>query len=347
MFDIRYLLIIILLGIIIYLIYSIKSTQTKHFEKLKENITSSIEIEFDDINEKLDNFEEMLDKRLGDCNRKIKDLYSLQNKANEVNKMNNQSIINQFNQFDENMEGLDENEEIKNQIFNSVENSVGNKNNNCFIKINQLKNQEKEMFYMSSDHKNNEFSGTSNIQLAEYENFKTKSHSSSSNVSIKKKSKNNVLNIDIDKESENSTVLEVQDGYIKSDYIKSGSPLANSAYNILNETIIKSSSMGKLNNMDSEDLNGFILEKSDLSKDSNNLQNLEDGDFIIKGIDMIQIMRKSEENSSSYKSSDRSDSISSDDPKILDHNFINLNNLDFNKLGINTHARKSKVIDIE
>lgn len=344
MFDLRYLLIIILLGIIIYLIYSIKNTQTKHFEKLKENITSSIEIEFDDINEKLDNFEEMLDKRLGDCNRKIKDLYSLQNKANEVNKMNNQSIINQFNQFDENMEGLDENEEIKNQIFNSVENSVGNKNNNCFIKINQLKNQEKEMFYMSSDHKNNEFSGTSNIQLPEFENLKTKSNSSKSNESIKKKSKYNFLNINTNKESENSTVLEVQDGYIKSDYIKSGSPLANSAYNILNETIIKSSSMGKLNSLDSDDLNEFILEKSNLSKD---LQNLEDGDFIIKGIDMIQIMRKSEENSSSYKSSDRSDSISSDDPKILDHNFINLNNLDFNKLGINTHARKSKVIDIE
>jgi hypothetical protein len=197
---------------------------------------------------------------------------------------------------------------------------------------------------MSSDHKNNEFSGTSNIQLPEFENLKTKSNSSKSNESIKKKSKYNFLNINTNKESENSTVLEVQDGYIKSDYIKSGSPLANSAYNILNETIIKSSSMGKLNSLDSDDLNEFILEKSNLSKD---LQNLEDGDFIIKGIDMIQIMRKSEENSSSYKSSDKSDSMSSDDPQILDHNFINLNNLDFNKLGINTHARKSKVIDIE
>ncbi len=62
MFDIRFLLLIILIGISLYLIYNIYTFQTKNFDKLKESIIGSIEIEFDEINEKLDNFEEMLDK---------------------------------------------------------------------------------------------------------------------------------------------------------------------------------------------------------------------------------------------------------------------------------------------
>lgn len=395
MFDIRYLLIIILLGISIYLIYNIYTTQSRHFDILKENITSSLEIEFDDINEKLDNLEEMLDKRLGDCNKKIKDLYSLQNKVIEVNKMNNQSIINQFNQFDENMEGLDENDEIKNQIFNSVENSVGNnKNNNCFVKINQVKNQDKEMFYMSSDHKNNQFSGTSNINsINEYQNLihkKLKSKSSSSNsstassntsintsksssnksnksntsksdISLKKKSKGKGVNIFVntkDKESDNSMVLEVEDGYIKSNCITSSSPLASSAYKILNDTMLKNGSLSKFNSLDSEDLNGFILGKSNYDQgyqddqDDQFKENLEEsGDFVINGIDMIEIMRKSLDTSDESKSSSNSENSSSmtgDDPKIVDPNFINLSNFDFSGFpGLNRSEKKSKVIDIE
>ena len=50
----------------------------------------------------------------------------------------------------------------KNQIFNSLENSFNPRaNTNCFVKINQVKNPEKEMFYMSSDH--NAQSKTSNL----------------------------------------------------------------------------------------------------------------------------------------------------------------------------------------
>ena len=153
MFNIQFILIIILLGITIYLVYNLYSYQTKQIEKFNEKITTSMEIEFDELNEKLDETNEFVEKKIGECNKKIKDLFSLQNKVNEVNRMNNQSIINQFHQYDEKMDGVEDPDEIKNQIFNSVENSQNNNKNNCFVKLNNVKNQDKDMFYMSSEHK--------------------------------------------------------------------------------------------------------------------------------------------------------------------------------------------------
>ena len=156
MYNIQYLLIIILLGIIIFLIYRLFSYNADKIDKLKENINENINIEFDDINEKLCNIEELIEKKFNDSNKKIKELYSLQNKMNEVNIMNNQSILNQINQYDENVENIVENiDENKNHIFNSAENSSINKQNlnkDFFIKIHP---NDKENFYMSSHSNNN------------------------------------------------------------------------------------------------------------------------------------------------------------------------------------------------
>lgn len=350
------------------MIYNIYSFQTRNFDKLKENITSSIELEFDDINEKLDNLEEIIEKKLGDCNKKIKDLYSLQNKVNEVNKMNNQSIINQFHQFDENMEGVDgiDGDEGKNQIFNSLENSVYNlKNNNCFVKINNVKNQEKEMFYMSSETGNGNINQTNSKNILKESNTsdsksskKSKSTSKSSNSDISINKKTNGYNIfintkNLDKDSENSTVLEVQDGYIKSNCIDAKSPFANSAYKILNKScsnIIKNTSFDKLNSInsgnsdnsddsdDSDDLNGFVLNKSDENS-------LLSGNFVVDGADMMEILKKQSHTQTSNSSnqtksksdeSESSDMISSEDPILLNPNF-----------GVfDIFGKKSKIVDI-
>ena len=71
MFDIRYILIIILLGIIIYLIYNLYSYQSNKVDKLKENISEKIDMEFEDINERMDELEQLIEKRLNDSNKKI------------------------------------------------------------------------------------------------------------------------------------------------------------------------------------------------------------------------------------------------------------------------------------
>jgi hypothetical protein len=292
--------------------------------------------------------------------------------------MNNQSIINQFNQFDENMDGE---EEGKNQIFNSLENSLNNtKNNNCFVKLNQVKNKEKDMFYMSSQtnldnnskfdknkkseikkstnspsSKSSSSSSSSSSSNSSSSNSNSNSNSKSSSSSTSKsKSKSDIsinkktngYNIfvntkNLDRDSENSTVLEFQDGHIKSNCIDSKSPYANSAYKILNEScsnIIKNTSMDKLNSIDSDNLNGFILGNSD-DEFGNNNDSL-DGNFVINGIDMVEIMRKqvdtSTDNSKSSKSSKSSDVTSTDDPRLLNPN-----------LGIfGIFNKKSKIVDI-
>lgn len=133
------------------MVYNYYSFHSNKIERLKENINEKIDLEFEDLNERLDEIENMIEKKIMDCNKKIKDLYSLQNKLNEVNKMNNQSIINQINQYDEAIEDVGCNQ---NQIFDSIGSSIANKvNTNCFIKMNQIKQNDKEVFYMSPDNK--------------------------------------------------------------------------------------------------------------------------------------------------------------------------------------------------
>lgn len=169
MFEIRILLIIILLGLSIYYIYKMYAFNSHILSKATETIVDNMEDKFEDLDEKLadidtklQSIEDLINVRLEVCYKKVNDIYSLQNKVNEITKMNNQSIIHQINQYDEEIEDIDANKQ--NMIFNSVETSLSpqskmNKlNNKCFIKHTNSKNQDREMFYMSSINKNDIYS---------------------------------------------------------------------------------------------------------------------------------------------------------------------------------------------
>ena len=251
MFDFRYLLIIILVGISLYLIYNLYSFHSAKVDKLKENILESFEIECEEINEKLENLEDLVKNSLGEYNKKISDLLSLQYKMNDVNKMNNQSIINQINQYDEGIEELDE---LKNQVFNSVENDINensdvnlkNNKDNCFVKLNNSNKIDKEQFYMSPENKSEDNSIIYN----------------NNNIDIKNKDN-----------TENSTVLE-----LSSDFIKMAIPnkdnKSNNIFKILNEStnLMKDNLYYKLNKQE-------INDSSDVSEI--NADNIESSPYVI------------------------------------------------------------------
>lgn len=184
-----------------------KSTSTivDNFEDKFEDLTDKLT----DIETKLQSLEDLVNVKLDGCYKKVNDVYSMQNKVNEITKMNNQSILHQINQYDEEINDFDQNQKGAN--FNSIETSISPKggfdklNNKCFIKHN-TKNQDKEMFYMSSLNKNelksknktdlSKLSETSNQQLKEVKknNNDLISTSSSSKTEKTDKSKNSKKN---------------------------------------------------------------------------------------------------------------------------------------------------------
>lgn len=140
------------------------SFNTYIVNKSTSTIVDNVEDKFEDLTDKLteietklQSLEDLLNVKLDVCYKKVNDVYSMQNKVNEITKMNNQSIIHQINQYDEEINDFDPNQKGAN--FNSIETSMSPKggfdklNNKCFIKHN-TKNQDKEMFYMSSLNKN-------------------------------------------------------------------------------------------------------------------------------------------------------------------------------------------------
>jgi hypothetical protein len=367
MFDIRYILIIILLGIIVYLVYNLYSYQSSKVDKLKENINEKIDMEFEDVNDRLDEIEQLIEKRLNSSNKKMEDLYSLQNKMNEVYKMNSQSIINQINQYDE---GIEDAGEQRDQIFNSVENSsVGkgvheNKNNNCFIKISQLKNGGKENFYMSPD--NNKENGSVKSSNSEHDSNKNESESktsisnskisesseSSESAKSAKSSKlsissiNNIKNkykndTKLNKESDNSIVLEINDNFIKTPFNMESSPKVNNAYKSINEfsNLIKNNSVSKFN---SDEMNKSSKKSND--SDMNEFLNNDNNSSNTKSNNNDE--ESSESNTTSNFDINKSDSNSceeilmNNDPPLLHPDIINRMNF------TNKSRRTNKIIDI-
>ncbi len=181
--------------------------------KSTSTIVDNVEDKFEDLTDKLteietklQSLEDLLNVKLDVCYKKVNDVYSMQNKVNEITKMNNQSIIHQINQYDEEINDFDPNQKGAN--FNSIETSMSPKggfdklNNKCFIKHN-TKNQDKEMFYMSSLNKNelksknktdlSKLSETSNQQEVKNNNDLI-STSSSSKTEKSNKSKNSKKN---------------------------------------------------------------------------------------------------------------------------------------------------------
>ncbi len=273
MFELKYILVIILLGILIYLVYNLYSFQVKKIDQFKENFEEKIDVEFEDLNEKLCEIEELVQKRFNGCDKKIRDLYSLQNKLNEINKMNGQSIINQINQYDEIPDDVGEN---RDQIFNSVENSSVNKqgnfpnqnntknNSSCFVKLNQLKPNDKEFFYMSPENKKKSYDeqmysdnnsktskNTISVKSANTDDFVANISKKHNKVNKSDFNSNSNSNSDSDSDS-NGIVLEINDAFVKTSCDMETSLKATRARNSLNNlsNLIKNNSMGKFNSHD-------------------------------------------------------------------------------------------------
>lgn len=213
------------------------SFNTHIVNKSTATMVDNMEDKFEDLNDKISDIdaklqaiEDLINVKLDVCYKKVNDVYSMQNKVNEITKMNNQSIIHQINQYDEEINDFDNNQ--KQAIFNSVETSMSPKggfdklNNKCFIKHN-IKNQDKEMFYMSSMNKNglNSKNKTEMTNLSEtstkpeqlkisvnylknlnnLENSSTSSNIKSSNSKKKSLSENNKTNSSTSKITKEST----------------------------------------------------------------------------------------------------------------------------------------------
>lgn len=244
MFDLKYLILLILIGVLIYLIYSFFPYHNKQLDKTKTAIIEDIEIIIDDVNVKLDNIYSLVDNKINICNNRINELYSLQNKINEITKMNSQSIINQINQYDDVNDDLNtcDNSE-KNQIFNSLENSIKYKSNeNCFVKSTDIIN--KEQFYSPGN---------------------SESINKSKNKSDVIDSNRLKLEINYDKNTSPSAVLEFSSNEIKS-IIDKDTPKANCAFNILNES---TNILKNLKNKKNYNTNNIIILSDNKSTNSN------------------------------------------------------------------------------
>lgn len=267
MFDIKFILLLILLGIVAYMIYNLYSFVSNKINKIKEDFNEKIDIDIDDVMDKLDVIEarmENIDKKFVDCNEKVHELHMIQQTAVQVNEMNAQSVLNRMNQYDE------ENEDTcggQDQIFNSVENSCGNGNGNGNGKrLDDLfvKSALKENFYMSPADGDESESGAGSGSDSESVSgsgsvSETKSRSeieSRTRTSPNVRENTHTYNDDNrDQEQShdaNSVVLEISDEHIKS-YIQSSADNSNTpkitiAVNSLTDipSIIKNNSMDDL-----------------------------------------------------------------------------------------------------
>ena len=300
MFEFRGILLIILLCVSIYLIYKMYAYNSLILTKATESIIDNIEDQFTDINQKIQAIEEMISNKFDQCNKKVNDLYSMQNKVNEITKMNNQSIINQINQYDEEHQEPNDNDNDKNLIYNSVEtvgsfknpninkNQQNNENKKCFIKLNDIKNQDKDMFYMSSINNSNKKSTKDNKLFNNNltnENVSNKSLEKLNNDLLPKTNKN---------DSDSSTLLEINSEFIKPFNIDKSTKFTD-ALKILNENtnIIKNSSFNKLSELEEkyDILNKKYNSNSNPNSNSNSNSNPNsDSDMISPEVSDINIM---------------------------------------------------------
>jgi hypothetical protein len=295
------------------------SYQSIQLNKLKENLNEKIDLEFEELNEKIDNIEELIEKKINENTKKVKDLYSLQNKMNEVNKMNSQFVINQINQYDEE---IGDNDENRDQIFNSVESSL-NKNPNkktstCFIKLSQTNTNPKENFYMSPDksydskyssnynkhaESNNELNlDKNNKSLNNHETSKIQDSSDLRKFSCKSES-------DSDSESESS---EITKSLVTSD-TENTSKSSKSSTNLLDFK-----KKNKIENYESD----IILEiNSNCIKTNTKLENSPKADNIKKSLSEFSNIVKN--NSTNKLNSDDNDSSDCDINKFLQNDSSN------------------------
>ena len=233
MLSIKNIILIVLLGVCIFLIIKMYSHTSSLIENTKNFIAENIEEQFEEINDKIQAFEENLDTKLNVFGKKINEMYSVQNKftkLNEIAKMNGQNILNQLNQYDENSENSENHDEgDKNCVYNSLENMDYSpqkndktlKNNTCFVKVKD--NTVKDLFYMSPQ----KSSKTSPIKFNKNNNDSTSSKSTT--------------------QSKNSLVLELENNYFKTNL--DNSPKSKDIQRILDDTSNAFSRHGSFNDL--------------------------------------------------------------------------------------------------
>jgi hypothetical protein len=233
MLSIKNIILIVLLGVCIFLILKMYSHTSQLIDNTKNFITENLEEQFDEINEKIQAFEENLDSKFNSFGKKINEIYSTHNKLNKLNeiaKMNGQNILNQLNQYDEDSSvGVDEENE-KNCVYNSLENMDYSpkkndkilQNNTCFVKIkdNNKDNNVKDLFYMSPQ----------------------KSSKTSSD-----KLKKDLVSSKSTTQSKNSLVLELENNYFKTNL--DNSPKSKDIQRILDDTSNAFSRNGSFNDL--------------------------------------------------------------------------------------------------
>jgi hypothetical protein len=229
MLSIKNIILIVLLGVCIFLILKMYSHTSQLIDNTKNFIAENLEEQFDEINEKIQAFEENLDSKFNSFGKKINEIYSAHNKLsklNEIAKMNGQNILNQLNQYDEDSSvGVDEENE-KNCVYNSLENMDYSpkkndkilQNNTCFVKIKD--NNVKDLFYMSP-HKS---SKTSSDKL-----------------------KKDLVSSKSTTQSKNSLVLELENNYFKTNL--DNSPKSKDIQRILDDTSNAFSRHGSFNDL--------------------------------------------------------------------------------------------------
>ena len=233
MLSIKNIILIVLLGVCIFLIIKMYSHTSSLIENTKNFIAENIEEQFEEINDKIQAFEDNLDTKLNVFGKKINEMYSVQNKftkLNEIAKMNGQNILNQLNQYDENSENSENHDEgDKNCVYNSLENMDYSpqkndktlKNNTCFVKVKD--NTVKDLFYMSPQ----KSSKTSPIKFNKNNNDSTSSKSTT--------------------QSKNSLVLELENNYFKTNL--DNSPKSKDIQKILDDTSNAFSRHGSFNDL--------------------------------------------------------------------------------------------------
>jgi hypothetical protein len=265
MLELKNIILIILLGICIYLLIKMYSHTTFIIDNAKGYIIENMEEQFDDLNEKIQSFEENLENKLNTFGKKINDIYSVQNKLNkynEISKMNNQNILHQINQYEEELDDIENAD--KNCIYNSIENLEYSpqkeiNKNNCFVKIKEKNNNVKDLFYMSPRK-----SSSSSIENKSNE----KDLSSTSSIKSVEKSSS---------QSKNSLVLEISNNYFKTN-IDNTSPKSKDIKKILDDT---SNAISRNNSFtDLLNLNKNKLYSENISEEDNddNIENIEIND---------------------------------------------------------------------
>ena len=158
MFELKTIILILLLAVIAYQVYKLYSYNYKIVNISQTKITNMVEEQCEEIMNRIQLMEENMDIKLSEYNKKINDIY---NKTTEINKMNNQTIINQYNHIEEDIED-NQNKNNNNFIYNSTEEPIIKEPTNLFIKNINTNNKD---FFMSSN-KSSTDNDTNNMVIA-------------------------------------------------------------------------------------------------------------------------------------------------------------------------------------